>query len=221
MFGVWVAGAVFVPVNPRAPDPEVREGARSDGSGRTDPGGWPARAARPGARTYEPDAAFVMWTSGTTGEPKPILHTHSAYFELLDRVLGPLRAGVRDPARPPTPNLIAVSLSLNAGIYNVLFGLRAGAAIVVMDGFETSEFATLVRHFGIRSTVLPPAAMTMLGRRPVGHRPRAAALRAQHHRAALPDPGAALHREVRRHRAQRLRPGRDRRGDRLDRGRRA
>ena len=43
---------------------------------------------------------------GTTGEPKPILHTHSAYFELLDRVLGPLRGerprSVARRARRPT-----------------------------------------------------------------------------------------------------------------------
>jgi acyl-coenzyme A synthetase/AMP-(fatty) acid ligase len=55
-----------------------------------------------------------------------------------------------------------VSLALNAGIYNVLFGLRVGAAIVVMDRFATGEFARLVARFGIRSTVLPPAAITML-----------------------------------------------------------
>jgi acyl-coenzyme A synthetase/AMP-(fatty) acid ligase len=55
-----------------------------------------------------------------------------------------------------------VSLSLNAGIYNVLFGLRAGAQVVVMDRFSTADFATLVGRFAIRSTVLPPAAMVML-----------------------------------------------------------
>jgi acyl-coenzyme A synthetase/AMP-(fatty) acid ligase len=103
-----------------------------------------------------------MWTSGTTGEPKPVLHTHSAYFELLDRVLGPLGGGRRDPTKRPSPTLIPVSLSLNAGIYNVLFGLRAGTALVIMDGFDTRRFAALVREHGIRSTVLPPAAMTML-----------------------------------------------------------
>ena len=37
------------------------------------------------------DVGFVLWTSGTTGQPKPILHTHTAYLELLDRVLAPLR----------------------------------------------------------------------------------------------------------------------------------
>ena len=36
---------------------------------------------------YDDGVGFVLWTSGTTGRPKPILHTHVAYLELLDRVL--------------------------------------------------------------------------------------------------------------------------------------
>src|SRR5207244_12068571 len=87
------------------------------------------------------------------------------YLELLDRVLAPLRSSARtsrERERRPAPNLVPVSLALNAGIYNVLFGLRAGAEIVVMDGFDTGVFAELVARFGIRSTVLPPAAMAML-----------------------------------------------------------
>ena len=55
-----------------------------------------------------------------------------------------------------------MSLALNAGIYNVLFGLRAGAPLVIMDSFQPQEFAELVRRFEIRSTVLPPGAMAML-----------------------------------------------------------
>jgi acyl-coenzyme A synthetase/AMP-(fatty) acid ligase/alkylation response protein AidB-like acyl-CoA dehydrogenase len=160
MFGAWLAGAVFVPVNWRAPDAEVErvlgtvEAAaliRPDGLRRLD-----------GAGNSDPEAAFVQWTSGTTGEPKAILHTHTAYLELLDRTLGELAKARSQRDRPPTPNLIPVSLALNAGIYNVLFGLRAGASIVIMEGFETGAFAQLVRRFGIRSTVLPPAAITML-----------------------------------------------------------
>ena len=56
---------------------------------------------RDAQRTYDPGVAFVMWTSGTTGAPKAILHTHEAYLELLDRVLGPLRAGGADAAARP------------------------------------------------------------------------------------------------------------------------
>jgi acyl-CoA synthetase (AMP-forming)/AMP-acid ligase II len=158
LVGVWLAGAVAVPVNPRFPASEVDKvvqmtlpTALVTTDGVTQLGD---------ARTYDDGVAFVLWTSGTTGAPKAVLHTHTGYLELLDRVLGPLRADRR--SERPTPNLIPVSLALNAGLYNVLFGLRAGAEIVVMDGFETSTFAELVRRFAIRSTVLPPAAITML-----------------------------------------------------------
>ena len=60
------------------------------------------------------------------------------------------------------PNLVPVSLSLWAGIYQVLFAFRVGAPIVLMNRFDTKRFAELVERFQIRSTVLPPAALTML-----------------------------------------------------------
>ncbi len=161
MIGVWLAGGVYVPVNPRLPDAE-----RAEILAATRPAVLiTANASQPldDPMTYADGVAFVMWTSGTTGRPKPIQHTHGAYVELLDRVLGPLR-GAKPPssARPPSPNLIPVSMALNAGLYNVLFGLRAGAALVIMDGFDPGTFAALVARFEIRSTVLPPAAMSML-----------------------------------------------------------
>jgi acyl-CoA synthetase (AMP-forming)/AMP-acid ligase II len=163
MFGVWLAGALFVPLNPRAPEAELAAALDATAPAAVvGPDGITTLAA---PRAYDPDVAFVLWTSGTTGAPKPILHTHTAYLELIDRVLGPLRGGrdAKAPGdRPPSPNLIPVSLALNAGIYNALFGLRAGAPLVLMDRFGPDAFATLVLRHEIRSTVLPPAAITML-----------------------------------------------------------
>jgi acyl-CoA synthetase (AMP-forming)/AMP-acid ligase II len=162
MAGIWLADAVFVPLNERSPQAEVdhvlatvRPAALLDEHGIT-------RLAEP--MRHDPGVAFVTWTSGTTGTPKAILQTHSGYLELLDRVLAPLRGDGGRPkeAREPTPNLVPVSIALNAGIYNVCFGLRAGAAIVLMARFSTREFAELVERYQIRSTVLPPAAMVML-----------------------------------------------------------
>lgn len=146
MFACFRAGAVFVPINPRQPEASRDEAQRA------------AAAVSP-----PPGAAFVLWTSGTTGRPKPVTHTHDGYLELIDRVLGPLRSKPKDRSIPPSPNLIPASMALNAGIYNALFGLRAGAPLVLMNGFDPSVFATLVDRHQIRSTVLAPAAMAMLG----------------------------------------------------------
>lgn len=161
MFGVWLADAVFVPVNPRYPTAEVEHVlnrtqpaalVRVDGITRLVDGTF-----------YGADDAVVLWTSGTTGTPKPIVQTHTGYLEMIDRVLEPLRGTPTEPRREkPTPNLVPVGLALNAGIYNTVFGFRAGAEVVVMDAFSTTVFAELVQRFGIKSTVLPPAAMTML-----------------------------------------------------------
>ena len=192
LFGVWRAGAVYVPLNPRLTGAEVSYildavdpvavvtttenvvRLRDHFSGRpvvmAAEHDWstPARAAHPEARQHDPDVALIQFTSGTTGRPKPVLLLHSGVLTLLDGVLAKLRSGTTSPSAPagpprsPMPNLIPVSLSLWAGIYNVLFALRVGAPVVIMDGFDPAEFRALVARFEIRSTVLPPAAMTML-----------------------------------------------------------
>ena len=153
MFAVWKNHQVFVPVNPRHPRPDIDFAAVVSSAGV---------ALGDNDSRHEPGVAFVLWTSGTTGQPKPVLHTHESYLEIIDRVLTPLRSKARDPNVAPSPNLIPVSLALNAGVYNALFGLRAGAPLVMMNRFSTTDFATLVARHGIRSTVLPPAAMAML-----------------------------------------------------------
>ncbi len=153
MFAVWRNNQVFVPVNPRNPRPDIDFAAVVSSAGV---------ALGDNDSRHELGVAFVLWTSGTTGRPKPVLHTHESYLEIIDRVLEPLRSKPRDADVAPSPNLIPVSLALNAGIYNVLFGLRAGAPLVLMNRFSTTDFATLVERHKIRSTVLPPAAMAML-----------------------------------------------------------
>jgi long-chain acyl-CoA synthetase len=193
LFGVWRAGAVYVPLNPRYADDEVAhvvEAVRPAAVVITPelahrfadrplpvlhppfrPGNLPAGGAVPGPervggiepRRYGGTVALVQLTSGTTGRPKAVLLEHDGVLELIDGVLAKLRGGKAPRSnRPPMPNLVPVSLSLWAGIYQVLFALRAGSPVVLMEGFDTRTFAELVRRFDIRSTVLPPAAMAML-----------------------------------------------------------
>jgi acyl-CoA synthetase (AMP-forming)/AMP-acid ligase II len=182
LFAVWRIGAVYVPVNPRLTEAELAHVMEevhpvvavttSDDARRftvplispdaEDPGRWwPSRTPSAGGPTHDPDVALISFTSGTTGRPKPVLMRHSGVLELLDGVIGSLRTKP-GPARDPMPNLVPVSMSLWAGIYQVLFAFRVGAPVVVLPRFTTSGFAEAVRHFAIRSTVLPPAAMAML-----------------------------------------------------------
>jgi acyl-CoA synthetase (AMP-forming)/AMP-acid ligase II len=182
LFGVWRAGAVYVPLNPRlaatdldhvlasvrpaailtTQEHEARFGDRvvvvAD-----DVGGVTLRSGRSGDRRFDPGVALVQFTSGTTGRPKPVLLEHDGVLQLLDPVVRTLRSGTTtDRTKPAMPNLIPVSLSLWSGIYQVLFAMRVGAPVVIMDEFDTRELAALVERFAIRSTVLPPAAMVML-----------------------------------------------------------
>ena len=182
--GVWRAGLVHVPVNRRLADAEVARlltavpvaavvtSPADAGRFAAGPvvvvdavGARPARVsppARPPAR-YDADVALVQLTSGTTGPPKPVLLRHSAVRAQLDRVLATLNPRRRDAGPPaPMPNLIPLSLSLWAGIYNVCFAFLVGAPVVLLERFDTRSFAELVARHGVRSVVLPPAAMAML-----------------------------------------------------------
>lgn len=162
LFGVWLARAVYVPLNPRATAAEharVLEVVRPAVLVRV--GGVEPGPTGPRNR-HDPDVALVQLTSGTTGPPKPVPLRHGTVLALMDGVLQKLGWRGPDAGRPAQPNLIPVSLSLWAGIYNVLFAFRVGAPVVLMEAFSTTELAELVRRFEIRSVVLPPAAMTML-----------------------------------------------------------
>src|SRR3954454_9306572 len=153
LFAVWEAGGVYVPINPRLTQTELDRLEREVVGTR-----------------YDPEVAVVSFTSGTTAAPKPVPLLHARVLEGIDQVLATLRSkpgaaatpAAQAPAKPPMPNLIPVSLGLWNGIYQVLFAFRTGAPVVLMDRFDTTEFVALVTRFGIRSTVLPPAAMVML-----------------------------------------------------------
>jgi acyl-CoA synthetase (AMP-forming)/AMP-acid ligase II len=192
VFAIWLSGGVVVPLNPRFTESELRGTAQqvdlfglvTSGALRERVPDRPAvvlggstisvRSGVAGAARHDQSVALISFTSGTTGTPKPVPLLHERVMEGLDQVLQTLRSKPLGPTgpwgstgrtgstKPPMPNLIPVPLSLWAGVYQVLFAFTVGAPIVVMESFQTLEFASLVRSFGIRSTVLPPAAMVML-----------------------------------------------------------
>jgi acyl-CoA synthetase (AMP-forming)/AMP-acid ligase II len=188
LFGTWRAGGVYTPLNPRAADAELATQLQTlrpvaivttpDLAQRFSAFELPIATStdltwtlqlsskRPeDPRQYDPDVALLQFTSGTTGPPKPVPLRHTTVLDLIDRLLAKLRGTKPASAaanRPPMPNLVPLSLSLWAGIYQVLFAFRAGSGVVLMDRFSPADFAALVKLHQLRSTVLPPAALTMV-----------------------------------------------------------
>lgn len=187
LFGTWCAGGVYTPLNPRAADAEVISQLATlrpvavittpalaqrfssstlpviVGSGLS----WQLAATggpQEDPRRYDADVALLQFTSGTTGAPKPVPLRHTTVLDLIDRLLTKLRGkpDADKPKRAPMPNLVPLSLSLWAGIYQVLFAFRAGSGVVLMNHFAPGDFAALVRRHQLHSTVLPPAALTMV-----------------------------------------------------------
>jgi long-chain acyl-CoA synthetase len=188
MFAVWLAGGVYLPVNARLADAELREHLTAGNprvvvAGEADAGRVPAHWDRlivadrrvltelaglpwSGERP-PPGTALIMRTSGTTGPSKPVVLGHRGVRDGIDTIIAQLRGRQgKSGGRPPMANLVPTSLALWAGIWNALFAFRLGAPLVLLDRFDTLRYAELVRRFGIRSTVLAPAMMTMLSEDP-------------------------------------------------------
>ncbi len=183
MFGTWLARGVYVPINSRLPDAELHRQLAATApamvlTGAEHAGRVPAEFNRlialgtnewwpkPGdewrGRSFPEGSALIMRTSGTTGSAKPVPLRHDGVRDGIDTVIARLRGNAPPANRTAMPNLVPTSLALWAGIWNMLFAFRLGAPVVLMDRFDTVDYMTLVKRFGIRSTILAPAMMTML-----------------------------------------------------------
>jgi acyl-CoA synthetase (AMP-forming)/AMP-acid ligase II len=195
MFATWAADGVYVPVNVRYTAEEVASitaetrlailvGTPADldahpvdtglvsyehAVGAEHGTGTSAvlRAAITDAAGYPADVAVITRTSGTTGKPKAVPLRHSGTLDAVDASIALLRGRKATASSPHRMNLIPVPLALWGAIWNTLFSLRAGFGVVLLDKFETAKFAAAVREHDIKSTVLPPAMITMLADDPL------------------------------------------------------
>ena len=188
-FGVFAADAVVVLLNPRLTDAELSRVASETSlagivTGPDDVARatavvplvveghdleWTAHGtADDPARESDDDLAIVQFTSGTTGRPKPVPQSHSRMLDLMGRVVSTVSGGDARARAEPMPNLIPVSLSLGAGIYNVLFAFCVGAPVVLMRAFEPDEFSRLVKRFEIFHDRFGVAVLNGYGQTEIG-----------------------------------------------------
>ncbi|MBI3687540.1 MAG: amino acid adenylation domain-containing protein [Actinobacteria bacterium] len=105
------------------------------------------------------DPAYVIWTSGSTGEPKGVTVDHRGVVNLVLDVNERFGIG-------PDDRLLAISgLHFDASIYDVFGVLAAGAAVVLPDHFERAQPDRWVDLIAAESVTLwnsVPALMEMI-----------------------------------------------------------
>lgn len=108
------------------------------------------------------DVAAILFTGGTTGLPKGVITTHNGW----DRTLSDLvyahtgTKGFHELAEKEVPpNIIAFPLFHGVGQQSLLFALRVGRSVLLMERFKVKKYVELVSKYKVRSLVLMPTAI--------------------------------------------------------------
>lgn len=108
--------------------------------------------------------ALILHTSGTSGQPKPVILTHDAFLRGLSsftaHVSGRRVESFGSGRRRPV--LVAFPLFHLAGIYNMLIGLAIGRPLLLMPRFDAVTFAALVKEWDLRAVSLNPTMIQMI-----------------------------------------------------------
>jgi acyl-coenzyme A synthetase/AMP-(fatty) acid ligase len=113
-------------------------------------GQCPAAAAAPD------DVCLVVYTSGTTADPKGVMHSHNTLLaEINDPIVG-------REAGPQAVHLAAFPAGHIAGVLGVLRVLVHGTPTVVMDSWDPVAAAALVEAHRVRSSVGAPIYLSGL-----------------------------------------------------------
>jgi nonribosomal peptide synthetase protein VioO len=138
LFAVWAAGGAYCPLDPDFPAARRLEMLAAARSGGPDPD----------------DLAYVLFTSGSTGAPKPVLTPHSAIAAAV--------SSVRDLfGLVPTDRVLQfASLNWDTCFEEILPSLGTGACLVFHDDAHAGSFPRFLRMLsreGITVVDLPTA----------------------------------------------------------------
>ncbi|MGO9397645.1 MAG: cyclohexanecarboxylate-CoA ligase [Xanthobacteraceae bacterium] len=107
------------------------------------------KAAVAGARQLAPDDVIqLLYTSGTTGEPKGVMHTSNTMLSNLVPFADRLHLGADDVIHMPSP--MAHQLGF---MYGLVMPLVLGATAVLQDVFEPKEMARQIAQEGVTFTM--------------------------------------------------------------------
>ena len=116
-----------------------------------------ADAASVDASVARSDEAGIMYTSGTTGDPKGCIYTHDNLVQLTQDA-----AEAWAFLEPGNRHLVSTPLFHVGAFVPFLNNFYAGGTTVVVDGFEAERTLALVEEERVNSTYLVPTQTRML-----------------------------------------------------------
>lgn len=157
---IWDAGNAVLPIDPRLPRPSVERLLDAFRPGRIMSGAGSHRLR--GGMPTEPGDALVMATSGTTGQPKGVVHTHASVT--ASAVITSTGLDV-DPERDRW--VACLPLAHIGGLSVVTRSLVTGTPCTVLERFD----AAAVEDWARQGATLISLVATTLGRcDPSGYR---------------------------------------------------
>jgi cyclohexanecarboxylate-CoA ligase len=100
------------------------------------------------------DAALILWTSGTTAEPKGVVHTHQSLRVEADTI------AVAHDMRAGEALLLPMPVTHVAGLtYGVLLPVTSAVTAVLMDMWEPGRALALLEHEPIHVMISTPVFM--------------------------------------------------------------
>ncbi|MCA0939974.1 amino acid adenylation domain-containing protein [Salipiger pacificus] len=165
------AGAAYVPLDPENPPARLaalleRTGAVAllaeadlDAGGMTPfaPGDWPETGDAPEPGTTPDDLAYILFTSGSTGEPKGVMIEHRAIVNRLLWMRDFYGIDTRDRILQKTPTTFDVS------VWELFLPYLCGATLVFAEPGahrDPSAIARLVRSRGITTMHFVPSMLS-------------------------------------------------------------
>ncbi len=168
LIGIWLAGGVAVPVH-RSTPPAVAQAFHRRTQARLQiEGSWDDRTSgeasllavigpeAPPIRPLLQDAAFIVFTSGSTGAPKGVVIGHRAFSTKIEQIDRLLQFGAGEST------LLVLNIAFVFGLWVGLLTLLRGGRLVMQPKFDAAMFLDALQRQRVTRVGMVPTMMRLL-----------------------------------------------------------